>query len=338
MKNMKIIYILFILGIVSCKKNDIKKNTYGDLAPKINNIVDYLQKIQVFEAKDSLGISRKSYEIMTLQLGGKKEAVRYIEEFNIPQGHDQIPIRIYNPEKKKSPKSSAIVYIHGGWFVSGGYETHDAIVRKLANETGSIILFVDYRLAPEHPFPAGLNDCITVTQWLLNHAETLGIDHRQIGIIGDSAGGALAVSVATQFATQLKFQILIYPAVDATLSSKSWGTYKDGPILNKQAGVQAWKWYLSSQQDYQNPLAVPILIKNFKHKIPTLVLLAEHDPLRDEGIDLSKHMIRSGVPVKISFYNNMVHGFMHMGGVLEETQRANNEIADFIDQTTTTNN
>lgn len=298
------------------------------LTPKITKVLNHLQKIEVFDGQAPLDISRKYYETMALQLSGKKETVAITEELSIPTEDHQIPVRIYRPKGNVS-KSPAIIYIHGGWFISGGYETHDAIARKLANATNSVILFVDYRLAPEHPFPAGLNDCQEVAEWLIHHAENLGIDRQKIGIIGDSAGGTLVTALTTQLGNQLKFQVLIYPAADNTLSTKSWETYKEGPVLNKEWGVQAWKWYLKSEEDQNNPLAVPILIKNFKETPPTLILLAEHDPLKDEGEQLAQHMKNSGISVKTSLYKDMVHGFMHMGLILDETQSAIEEISQF---------
>ncbi|MDH6253802.1 acetyl esterase [Chryseobacterium sp. H1D6B] len=327
----KLYWLGIFLGIISCKSIDNKKKiTDMAFTPKINQITDHLQKIQVFDGRSPLDISRKGYETMVLQLSGKKEAVAQIEEFTIPQDDHQIPVRLYNPKGKNTAGSPAIIYIHGGWFISGGYETHDAVVRKLANATGAVVLFPDYRLAPEHPFPAGLDDCRAAVKWFIENAQSLGIDSSKIGVMGDSAGGALAAVVSSELGNQLKFQALIYPAADNTFSTKSWETYKEGPVLNKEGGIQAWNWYLPSENDRHNPSAVPILIKDFKNTPPTLIVLAEHDPLRDEGEKLAENMKKSGVSVKTSVYKDMVHGFMHMGGVLTETQAAVDETAVFI--------
>lgn len=302
------------------------------LTSPINKIISHLEKIQSFNAQDPLDDTRKYLETMSLQLSKKKEAVAMIEELNVPQKNHQIPIRIYRPKGKTTQESSAIIYIHGGWFIAGSFETHDAVVRKLANQTESVIIFVDYRLAPEHPFPAGLNDCIDIVKWVTDHAESLGIDRDQIGIIGDSAGGALATSVSTQVGELLKFQVLIYPAADNQLNTKSWEIYETGPVLNKEGGIQAWEWYHPEGKNHPDPLAVPILIKDFKHTPPTLVLIAEHDALRDEGEELAQHMKDAGISVQTSFYKDMVHGFMHMGEVLSEVQKAIHEMAAFVNQ------
>jgi len=301
------------------------------LTPKITQILNHLETIQPFNPKDSLDGARKYLETMSLQLSGKKESVAMIEELNIQQDNHQIPVRIYRPHGKEIQQSSAIIYIHGGWFIAGGYETHDAVVRKLANKTGSVVIFIDYRLAPEHPFPAGLNDCIDGINWVFKNAESLGIDPDKIGIIGDSAGGALATAVSTQLGKQLKFQILIYPAADNQLNSKSWETYENGPVLNKQGGIDAWAGYLP-EEEKDNPLAIPVLIKDFKETPPTLIILAEHDPLLDDGKQLSLNMENAGVILKTSLYKDMVHGFMHMADLLEEMQLAVNEMADFAHQ------
>lgn len=300
------------------------------LTTSISQIINHLEKIQSFNVQDPLDDTRKYLETMTLQLSAKKEPVSMIEELNVPQENHQIPIRIYRPKgRKDTQKSSAIIYIHGGWFIAGSFETHDAVVRKLANKTGAAVIFIDYRLAPEYPFPAGLDDCKAVATWLVGNADVLGIDLESLGIVGDSAGGALAAAFSTELGSLLKFQVLIYPAADNSLNTASWETYQNGPILNKEGGVQAWSWYLPNKEQYTDPLAVPILIKDFKETPPTLVLLAEHDPLRDEGEQLSLHMKDFGVSVTISFYKDMVHGFMHMGSVLNETQTAVDEIAAF---------
>lgn len=328
----KILLSLIILGNISCKNISTTKNeTTMQLTPKIKEVLNHLEKIQVFQGEDPLDISRKNYDAMAQQLSGKKEVVSIIEEFSIPSKNHQIPVRLYRP-KGKTANSAAIIYIHGGWFISGGYETHDAIVRKLSNATGAVVLFVDYRLAPENPFPAGLNDCKDATEWLISNAENLGIDTQKIGIIGDSAGGALATALSTELGSQLKFQVLIYPASDNSLSTKSWETYKNGPILNKEWGSQAWNWYLRSEKDKTDPLAVPILIKDFKRTPETLVILAEHDPLKDEGEQLAQNMKNSRISVKTSLYKDMVHGFMHMGIILPETQLATKEITEFVTQ------
>lgn len=303
-----------------------------ELTSPITQIVSHLEKIQSFNVQNPLDDTRKYLETMSLQLSGKKESVAMIEEQNIQMENHQIPIRIYRPKGKDAQKSSAIIYIHGGWFIAGGFETHDAVVRKLANKTGSAVIFPDYRLAPEHPFPAGLNDCIDIVKWASENAEDLGIDRDQIGIIGDSAGGALATSISTQVGELLKFQILIYPAADNQLNTKSWEIYETGPVLNKEGGIQAWKWYHPEGESNPDPLAVPILIKDFKSTPPTLVLIAEHDALRDEGELLAQHIKEAGISVQTSFYKDMVHGFMHMGETLNEVQKATGEMAEFAHQ------
>ncbi|WP_343658439.1 alpha/beta hydrolase [Chryseobacterium sp.] len=301
------------------------------LTPKIVQILNHLETIQPFNPKNSLDGARKYLETMSLQLSGKKEPVAMIEEVMIPQENHQIPVRIYRPDGKNIQQSSAIIYIHGGWFIAGGFETHDAVVRKLANQTGSVVFFIDYRLAPEYPFPAGLNDCINGIKWITENAESLGIDSDKIGIIGDSAGAALSTAVSTRLGRQFKFQVLIYPAADNQLSSKSWKTYENGPVLNRQGGIEAWDWYLP-EAEKDNPLAIPVLIKDFKDTPPTLMILAEHDPLLDDGKLLSENMKNAGVELKTSLYKDMVHGFMHMGELLEEVQSAVNEMADFAHQ------
>jgi acetyl esterase len=309
--------------------NHSKEMNTTKLTPEITKIIENLNKLHVFDGINSLDISRKGYETMAIQLSGKKEAVKMIEEFNIRSKNHEIPVRIYRPNEIINEKSPAIVYLHGGWFISGSFETHDAIVRQLVNATGSAIVFVDYRLAPEYPFPAGFDDAQSATEWVVNNSDSLNIDKNMIGIIGDSAGAALAVGVSTRLGEHLRFQVLIYPAADNQLNTQSWKDYENGPIINKEEGIKAWNWYLTDPMDQQNPMAIPLLIKDFKNTPPTLILLAEHDPLRDEGKQLAENMKTSEIPVKITHYKEMVHGFLHMGAVLRETREAFRDIAAF---------
>ncbi|OBS12230.1 carboxylesterase [Elizabethkingia miricola] len=300
------------------------------LTTQVKAAADHMQNVQVFDAKDALDMSRKSYESMAAQFGAKKEMVRVIEEFNIDNGGHSIPVRVYRPENLGTENSSAIIYTHGGWFVAGSFETHDAIVRKLANATKSVVIFPEYRLAPEHPFPAGLDDCIYVTNWVYDNAATLKIDKNNIGIVGDSAGGALSVAIAGELGDRLRFQVLIYPAGDNKLSTGSWQTYANGPVLSLEGGVQAWEWYLQKEEDKQNPLAVPVLIEDFKHTPPTQVLLAGHDPLHDDGKILVENLKASGVETEVVIYEEMIHGFMHMDSAFTEVQDAVEKISTFI--------
>lgn len=159
--------------------------------PQITKIIDKLEKIHVFDGKDMLDMSRKGYETMSIQFRAKKEMIRVIEEFDIPCGNYTIPVRIYRSNGIESQKSAAIIFLHEGWFVSGNFETHDAIVRQLANATGSAILFIDYRLAPEYPFPAGIDDIHFASEWIIHHAAHLHLDKDRIGIVDDSAGGSI---------------------------------------------------------------------------------------------------------------------------------------------------
>lgn len=298
---------------------------------EVDKIISFLPNIHVFDGNNSVDIGRKAYESMTNHLGGKKEPVKTIEEFSIAVASHAIPIRIYRPDRiVEKAKSPAILYLHGGWFISGSLETHDTIARKLANATKAIIIVIDYRLAPEYPFPAGLEDSVAVTNWVFDHAGNLGIDCNKIGIIGDSSGAALACALSIEHGKKLQFQVLIYPAADNTLNTKSWNIYKNGPILSKEGAVQAWEFYLQNEENKQNPLAVPILIKEFKDTPSTLILLAEHDPLHDEGKQLGNNMKSDGITTKVITYKDMIHGFMHMGGVFNETQLAIEEIAAFI--------
>ncbi|WP_437918887.1 alpha/beta hydrolase [Sphingobacterium sp. LRF_L2] len=300
------------------------------LTEKVKNVNAHVQQIKVFGASDSVDAARKGYEYMAGQLSGTKTKIRVIEEFDIPAANHQIAVRLYRPEGLETRNSAAIIYVHGGWFMSGGLETHDAIARKLADATKAVTILVDYRLAPEYPFPAGIEDILVVTGWLLEHAQRLHIDGNQVGIVGDSAGAALALAVAMKMKEQLKFQVLIYPATDNKLNTVSWMKYADGPILSKASGIEAWSMYLSDDSNNIDPRAVPILNDVFEDISPVLVLLAEHDPLHDEGKLLAEKIANAGAIVEVVDYAEMIHGFMHMGAAFKEVEDATARIALFI--------
>jgi len=286
------------------------------LSPQVQQARTYIGPIEV-EGKIHPWERGRSFYKKFISLAGEKEAVFQLKDIKIEGKTDQIKLRVYRPSGKNG--LPVIVYFHGGWFNSGDLETHDSPLRRLSNLSMAVIIAVDYRLAPEHPFPAGLNDGISVLEWLFENAAAINVDPKKVILAGDSAGGALAATLTVKFATQISCQLLIYPVTDCSLDTASWEMFENGPMLDKKSGDQAWSWYLSKAEDTFNPDAVPLLQASFCGLPPTFIATAEYDPLRDDGIMYGKKLKQNGVSVTELTYVGMIHGFFQMGGVIDQS-------------------
>ena len=239
-----------------------------------------------------------------------------------------VPARLYRPSGDRG--LGLLVYFHGGGWVLGNLETHDNLARSLAAESGQAVLSVDYRLAPEHPFPAGLEDAFTATAWACEHAADLGCDPGRLAIGGDSAGANLAAVVTQAGTLPFRFQLLVYPVTDARGGTPSSEAHKDGPWLTR-AGM---KWfnehYLSGDEgSLDDPRVSPLLAPDeaLANSPPTLVITAELDPLRDEGEAYAERLRSLGVPVELTRYDGMFHGFCAFADSLDDGRRAVGEAA-----------
>ncbi len=303
------------------------------LSAAAHEVLAYIQGIAVPEGLTPWEAGRRFYE-QFIPLAGAPEAVSQIEEQNIPEDGHSIRLRIYR--SGDTDKQPAVIYLHGGWFNAGSLETHDRPLRQLANRMQVTILAVDYRLAPEHPFPAGLNDCERATQWILDNASLLRIDADRIAIAGDSAGGALAATLTRKFREQLIAQLLIYPVTDNALKTPSWMAFRDGPLLDMEGGIQAWSWYLPTGADHSNPDAIPLLAYDLDALPPTFIAVAEYDPLKDEAIQYAEKLKAHGVTVQRNVYKGMIHGFFQMGGVIGYATKLMQDMAAFFKTYSTT--
>lgn len=223
-----------------------------------------------------------------------------------------------------------ILYFHGGWFNAGSLETHDTPLRQFCNLSQAVIVSVDYALAPEHPFPAGLNHAELAMNWLLENAASLRIHPNQIILAGDSAGAALASTITRKFREQIMAQLLIYPVTDHRLTTPSWLEFQEGPLLDLKGGIQAWEWYLSKMEDRENPDAVPLLADDLENLPPTFVAVAEYDPLRDEAIQYAEKLKASEVTVTLQRYQGMIHGFFQMGGYIDDAKALMQDMVGFL--------
>jgi len=256
-----------------------------------------------------------------------------VEDRHVPGPHGQIPIRIYTSEGRV-PKG-VLVYFHGGGWVLGSLETHDVLCRSIANAAGCIVVAVDYRLAPEHKFPAAPEDCYAATKWVAANASSFGGDPNRIAVGGDSAGGNLAAVVSLMArdrgGPKLVFQLLFYPAISAANDTPSQMEFAgDGFILSRADMEWFWNHYLNGPEDRANPLACPNMAASLSGLPPALVQTASHDPLRDEGERYAEQLKKAGVKVKLTRYDGVTHGFVSFADVLDKGKEGIKEAGEAL--------
>jgi acetyl esterase len=222
------------------------------------------------------------------------------------------------------------VFLHGGGFVIGDLETHDAVCRALTNRAQCVTLSVDYRLAPEHPAPAAGDDCYAATNWAYDNAKSLGVDPKRLAVGGDSAGGNLAAVVALMARDRsgppIGFQLLIYPATNAAFDTYSHKTFTDY-FLTHEDCVYFWNQYSPSEAGRADPYVSPARANSHRGLPPALIITAEFDPLRDEGEAYAEILRAAGGSAKATRYDGMIHGFYSMAGILDQAKAAIEESA-----------
>jgi acetyl esterase len=254
------------------------------------------------------------------------------EDRQIPGAQDSIRIRMYRPVS--ATVLPVVVFFHGGGWVMGSIETHDVYCRQLAHASGWSVVSVDYRLAPEHKFPAGLEDAFAATRWVADHAGEIGVDERRIAVAGDSAGGNLAAAVALMArdrgGLRVAFQLLMYPVLDHRFDTPSYRENATGYHLTRAAMIWSWRHYLNSQQDGDSPYASPLRADDLSGLAATLMMTAEYDPLRDEGEDYAQRLAAAGVPVTLKRYDGLIHGFARRTNVLDRAREALQDAANTL--------
>ena len=262
-------------------------------------------------------------------------AVHRIENREVPGSQCAIPIRIYYPDPSSATRG-ALVYFHGGGWVIGNLDSHDETCRRLCIGSGSMVISVGYRLAPETRYPGAMIDCYDVTSWAAREAKSLGIDADRIAVGGDSAGGNLAAAVALKARDQkgppICFQLLIYPATDANFSTGSYIDNAKGYLLTRTAMQWFWDHYVPTAAGRKEAYAAPAQAKDLKGLPPSLVLTAEFDPLRDEGEAYALAMQIAGVTVTHTRYDGVVHGFFGMHATVAKAGLATAQAAKALKQ------
>ncbi|MFE6794730.1 alpha/beta hydrolase [Paenibacillus chitinolyticus] len=258
------------------------------------------------------------------------EEVKQVEDRKLPLKGRDIPVRIYTPEGRGP--WPAFVFFHGGGFVVGDLESHDSICRNLANSVHARVISVDYRLAPEHKFPAAVDDAYDALQWIASHPDEFGIDPARIAVGGDSAGGTLAavscIKSKEAGGPEIVYQLLCYPAAGFLEEDPaSLRENKEGYLLT--TGMMEWfsKQYLNTKEEIRNPYAYPIHYKDFGGLPPAMIVTAQYDPLRDSGKAYADKLIGAGVEVTYKNYETLIHGFANFHKFVPAAQEALDEMA-----------
>ncbi|MEY8001801.1 alpha/beta hydrolase [Clostridium sp. Mt-5] len=339
MKNKKGIWIFVvvilavIIGVFLLIKN-LTITSYGKLDTK----VAVMLKINKYLNPNSI----KGKPIKEIRQILNNDAVKWsakpipfsnIKDVSIDTSSTKIPIRIYTPQG--GSKLPIIVYSHGGFWVGGNLDTHDNVCRKLAKNTKAIVVSVGYRLAPENPFPAGLNDVYNVLQWTYKNAGRINGDAKHIAVAGDSAGGNLtaAVSKITQDKNgpHITCQVLIYPSTNIyELNSKSWSYLSSNFSISREDMKKYISLYVPKKEDRKSPYASPLLAKDFKGLPHTLMIIAEIDPLRDEGEAYAEKLKKAGNEIIVTIYKGSPHGFLTMDRISNEGDKALNKISLYL--------
>ena len=269
--------------------------------------------------------AREAYMKSRAVLQPDPEPVAEVRALSAPGPLGDIPLRLYRPAGA-GERAPGLVYYHGGGWLLGSLDSHDVVCRRFANAAGCVVVSVDYRMAPEHPFPAAVDDCAEATRFVSARAASLGIDPARIAVGGDSAGGNLAAVMALMARDgslpPLAFQLLIYPATDMTMTTVSSQTI--GPGVPLTSATMKWfiDYYMPPATDRADWRASPARAASVAGTAPALVLTAAADPLRDEGIDYARRLEREGVRVTAVHLSDQIHGFMSMGKVIRAADTA----------------
>ena len=315
--------------------------------PLDQQIEALLEQLGAMESVDYREVTPEGLRQMMKTLAaadGPPEAVASVEEARADGPAGPIPLRVYRPagadpgggpdENAGASQLPILVWYHGGGWVIGDLDTADTTCRKLANRAGALVVSVDYRVAPEHPAPAPLEDSWAALRWVATAGATLGGDPTRLAVGGDSAGGNLSALLAVRARDNggptLRYQLLVYPATDLTMSQPSHVDNGEGYLLTNQATSWFLGHYLGPDDDPKNPSLSPHFTDDLSGVADAFIITAEFDPLRDEGEAYAARLRDSGVAVDLNRYDGMVHGFFQMGGVTPVADAAVSEAASHL--------
>jgi acetyl esterase len=292
------------------------------LDPQAQQILDLINAAPSFDLDADPAEARNFFSQMNT--ADTATPVARHENHTLPGPAGDLPVRLYAPEA--DGPLPVLAYFHGGGFVIGDLDTHDGTCRELAVGAECLVVSVDYRLAPEHPFPAAPEDCYAATAWLAEHCAELGGDPTRLAVGGDSAGGNLAAAVALMARERggppLAHQLLIYPVTDYAFETASYRENAEGYMLTLPMMEWFWNHYLADPAQGDNELASPLRATSLAQLPPATVITAEFDPLRDEGEAYAQRLSDAGVKTQMTRYDGVFHGFLGMGAAIDKAKQA----------------
>ncbi|GAC1632102.1 MAG: alpha/beta hydrolase [Nevskia sp.] len=280
-------------------------------------------------------VTRQVFAGLVASLPPSTAVIASVADRNLPGPAGPIPVRVYTPAG--AGPHPLLMYFHGGGYVFGDLETHDASCRDLCAGAGTVVVAVDYRLAPEHKFPAASDDCYAATCWVGAHAAEIGGDASRLAVAGDSAGGNLATITALRIRDEggpkLAAQLLLYPVVDDYRRGQpSMADNAEGYLLTRADIEYMYGHYFSKATDADHPHFAALQVKSLQGLPPALVITAEFDPLRDEGEAYAKKLAADGVDVVQTRYYGAIHGFFSFAAVLDQGRQATTQAANWLRQ------
>ena len=299
------------------------------LDPQAQTVVDTIAALNLKPIKDSTPAeAREAMRTRTAGLG-PVEDVPAVADHRVPVEGGEITVRLYAPAGVGP--HPVLVFYHGGGWVIGDLYTHDGLCRSIVNAAGCAVASVDYRLAPEFKFPVAVEDSYTALKWVAANGPRLGLDAARLAVGGDSAGGNLAAVMALlardRRGPRILLQVLVYPVTNYDFGAKSYVENATGYVLTTEDMRWFWRHYLSREEQGQEVTASPLRAKSLADLPPALVMTAGCDPLRDEGDAYAARLRDSGVPVTLTQYPGMFHGFMRMTRILDQARAGLDEVA-----------
>jgi acetyl esterase len=288
----------------------------------------FLERLAASNPQNALALTVAARRVALADLLGMATApapIQRVEDRSLPGPTGLIPVRIYTPEGAPTTGAPGLVYFHGGGFVAGSLDTHDGIARALANTCAIRVISVGYRLAPEHPFPAAIEDGCAAARWVAENASALDLDPQRLAVGGDSAGATLAAVVcqitAADVSVRWALQLLLCPIMDFRAATVSRAELASGYFLDQATLEHDLKHYLGPGADPTDPRVSPLRTRELSQLPPTCIHTAEFDPLRDEGREYAQRLERAGVRTLYRCHSGMIHLFYGMGALIPYAAR-----------------